>query len=139
MDSPEAVGPTSTVGMVAAAALHLGAVSIQGKLGNETVEMMLDSGSSVSLLCEDVLKQLPQYCSITLRRLQLVSAAAGKHIPVVDRVSIWVNFSDRQIKEPFVVVGALIVRVILGLDFQCKSRLILDFPTCPIKILSWPL
>ena len=54
--SPEAVGPTSTVWVAAAAALHSGAVTVQGKLGQETVEMMPDSGSSDSLLGKDGLK-----------------------------------------------------------------------------------
>ena len=53
-------------------------------------------------------------------------------------MSILVNLSDRQIEQPFVVVGMLIVPVILGLDFLHKHRLILDFATCPIKLLPWP-
>ena len=51
--SPEAVGPTSTVWVAAAAALHSGAVTVQGQ---ETVEKMPDSGSSDSLLGKDGLK-----------------------------------------------------------------------------------
>ena len=54
--------------------VRCGAVTIQGKLGMEMMEMMLHSGSSVSLLCEDVLKPLLQYCRIW-SNLQLVSAA----------------------------------------------------------------
>ena len=46
----------------------------------------------------------------------------------MDHMSILVNFSDRPIKLPF----------ILGLDFLRKHQLILDFATCPIKILPWP-
>ena len=97
--------------------LHSGAATIQGKIGHKTVEMILDSGSSVSVLCEDILKQVPQYCRIPPRRIQFISAA-GEHIPVIDHVSILVNRNDRQIEQPFVVVGALIVPVILGLDFD---------------------
>ena len=74
---------------------------------------------------------------MTPKRIQLISAA-GEHIPVIDQVSILVNLSDRQIEQPFVVVGMLIVPVILGLDFLHKHRLILDFATCPIKILPRP-
>ena len=70
--------------------------------------------------------------------MQVVSAA-GEHILVISHVSILVNLSDRQIEQPFVVVGALIVLVILGLDYLCKHWLILDFATYPIKILPWPL
>ena len=98
---------------------------------------MLDSGSSVSLLREDVLKRVPQHRRITPRRIQLISVA-GEHIPVINYVFIVVNLSDRQIEQPFVVVGRLIVPVILGLDFLHKHRLILDFATCPIKILPRP-
>lgn len=99
--------------------------------------MMLDSGSSVSLPREDVLKRVPQHRRITRRRIQLISAA-GEHIPVIDHMSIVVNLSDRQIEQPFVVVGRLIVPIILGLDFLHPHQLILDFATCPIKILPRP-
>ena len=54
-------------------------------------------------------------------------------------MSILVNLSDRQIKQPFVVVGVLIVPVILGWDFLRKHQLILDFDTCPINICPRPL
>lgn len=71
------------------------------------------------------------------KRIQLISAV-GEHIPVTDHVSILVNLSVRQIEQTYVVVGRLIVPIILGLDLLHKHRLILDFTTCPIKILSRP-
>ena len=116
------------------AAVRPGAATIQGEIGEVKVEMMLDSGSSVSLIREDVLKQLTRYCRIPSKKLQLVSAA-GEPIPVVDHVSVSIRLGELQMEQPFVVVASLIMPAILGMDFLHTHGIILDFATCPIKVM----
>ena len=95
---------------------------------------MLDSGSSVSLIREDVLTQLSEVCSAPPRELRLVTAA-GEAIPVVGYMSVPVRLGQVNVVHPFVVVKSLIAGVILGIDFLQQHRLVLDFAYSLIKVL----
>ena len=125
------------VSVVVVAVVRPGAATIQGELSKVKVEMTLDSGSSVSLIRENVLKQLTQYCRIPSKRLQLVSDA-GEPIPVVDHVSTSICLGYLQMEQAFIVVASLIVPAILGMDFLHAHGIILDFSTCPIKVMPRP-
>ena len=97
---------------------------------------MLDSGSSVSLIREDVLSQLSEVCSAPPRELRLVTAA-GEAIPVAGYVSVPVQLGQVRVMHPFVVVKSLIAGVILGIDFLQQHGLVLDFAHSPIKVLPY--
>ena len=99
------------------------------------MDMMLDSGSSVSLVRKDVLSEVSGVCAAGSRELRLVTAA-GEPIPVLGYVSAPVKVGQVSVEHPFVVVKSLIAGVILGIDFLRQHELVLDFAFSPIKVLS---
>ena len=111
--------------------------SVESLAHRQCMEMMLDSGSSVSLICLDVLEQLPEFCRLAAKKLRLASAA-GEPIPVVDHVAVSVRIGELQVTQPFVVVASLIAPVILGMDFLRTHGIILDFASRPITVMPRP-
>ena len=81
------------------------------------MDMMLDSGSSVSLVQKDVLSEVSGVCAAASRELRLATAA-GEPIPVLGYVSAPVKVGQVSVEHPFVVVKSLIAGVIHGIDFS---------------------
>ena len=135
---PKAVSPScvhsSNCGVpnvVVAAVRSQGAI-VQGKLGNMCVEIMMDSGSSISLIMENYVKSSYQNQAAP-NTLKLVSAA-GEPISVVRKVVAPIQVGNLQVHHNFVVVHSLITPVILGMDFLQKHGIMLDFTTTPVTI-----
>ena len=100
---------------------------------NKAVDMMLDSGSSISLVQESALPNLSGVRQFVSGEPQIVSAA-GEPIPVVGHVCLPVKITQMQVDHSLVVVHSLITPVILGVDFLKKHRLVLDFTFTPIGV-----
>ncbi|KAL5515095.1 hypothetical protein EMCRGX_G000217 [Ephydatia muelleri] len=107
---------------------------MNGKIAGVSTEIMLDSGSSVSLLRQEIVLGLK---GITRRRppqkLKLVTAS-GESLPIVDYVEATVVLGNTEMKHYFVVVKDLITPVILGVDFLQDKGLVLDFTTTPVTV-----
>eukprot|EP00731_Ephydatia_muelleri_P021178 Em0013g905a len=107
---------------------------MKGKIAGVSTEIMLDSGSSVSLLRQEIVLGLK---GITRRRppqkLKLVTAS-GESLPIVDYVEATVVLGNTEMKHYFVVVKDLITPVILGVDFLQDKGLVLDFTTTPVTV-----
>ena len=105
-----------------------------GKLCDAVVEIMLDSGSSVSLVQQCILSRTCGWTSIDFPKgLQLVTAS-GENLPIEDYVRARVKIGELDIAHDFVVVKSLVAHVILGVDFLHKNALLLDFTTNPVSI-----
>ena len=128
------IGPPIVVNVVTAAVQSSAAV-LRGIVGSREVEMMLDSGSTISLIQESVATGLPAVKQLASNELQLVSAA-GEPIPVVGRVVLPVQVGGLHVEHPMIVVQSLITQVILGMDFLQKHGLVLDFTTSPVNITA---
>ena len=116
--------------------LVVAAIRTQGSIitrviANKVVEIMIDSGSSVSL----VRGSLTSYHKLNAvpRDLQLVSAA-GESIPILGQITLPIQLGGLKVNHLFVVVRSLITPVILGIDFMHKHGLVLDFTTTPITV-----
>ena len=119
--------------LIIAAVRSQGAV-VKGKLGSKTTEIMMDSGSSISLVIEGLVKELPHDQNNALpQNIQLVSAA-GDPIPVIGNITASIQVGNLTVYHPLVVVQSLIVPVILGMDFLQQHGLTLDFTTTPVTI-----
>ena len=117
-----------------AAAVHPTTAVIQGILGNKEVNMMMDSGSSISLIEQSVAASFPTEASRTESSVRLVSAA-GDSIPTLGSITLSVCLGPLRTNHSLVIVHSLISPVILGLDFLCKHRITVDFSSSPITLV----
>ena len=101
---------------VATTKLH--AAMITGMVGGKSVEIMLDSGSSISLLAHSIVPELHNILPVALPPIQL-KTAAGEPLPIIDYIQTRVCIANMEssVQQNFVVVSSLIAPVILGLDF----------------------
>ena len=114
--------------VVVAAVRSQGAI-VNGQLGNTHVDVMLDSGSSISLTMESFTNSSYQNWPAP-QGLKLVSAA-GVPISVVGQVVAPIRVGNLHVDHQFVVVHSLITPVILGMDFLQKHIIVhnTDLPT----------
>ena len=114
------------------------ATIIKGSLGGVGVELMLDSGSSVSLVQCDVLKGAQNIVQVTAGRpIQLVTAS-GDQLPILQHVKASVQLGELHVLHEFVVVKTLVAPVILGIDFLQGNGLMLDFTQNPVAVSKRP-
>ena len=111
------------------------AASVVGKVGGVSTEIMLDSGSSVSLLSQETAIQLTGVKQQPLPQVQL-QTASGKSLPIKDYVivDVQLDMMSTSICHNFLIVISLIAPVILGTDFFQQHGLILDFTKPTIHI-----
>ena len=80
--------------IITVAAVKSMATLIKGKLGGASVELMLDSGSSVSLVQIDALKGACNVVQVSsARQIQLVTAS-GDRLPIIKHVKAPVQLSE---------------------------------------------
>ena len=102
------------------------------------VEVMLDSGSSVSLVRHDIAKRLKGTTSPgDAPKIRLISAG-GEEITIVNHIkaSVEIRGIDKVREHTFIVVEQLISQVILGVDFLQQQYLVLDFTTSPVSVTT---
>ncbi|KAL5489229.1 hypothetical protein EMCRGX_G018297 [Ephydatia muelleri] len=121
--------------LVTIAAIESKVVTLTGKLGGATVNIFLDSGSSISLVRKAALQVAENVRVITPTTLIQLVTAAGEKLKIVDYVTAPIQVGDRTIEHNFVVVDNLITSVILGVDFMQKHGLVLNFSHSPVQVL----
>ena len=94
-------------------------------------EMMLDSGSAVSLVRQDIVKSCNTVSQLPFPQIQLVTASGDK-LPITDYVRVPIEVQGNKLSHDFLVVNKLITPVILGIDFLQKHKLTLN-SCCDIK------
>ena len=107
---------------------------ITGKVGGVSAEIMLDTGSAVSLLRHSEAISMntcrtSQQCS----SIKLVTAS-GEPLPIVSCVEASVQMTGDFTTHQFLIVESLIYPVILGTDFLYKHHLCLDFTSTPVTV-----
>ena len=90
---------------------------ITGVVEKKLVEIMIDSGSSISLVRRSVTND--HSLNIAPQGLQLVSAA-GEPISVLGQITLPIHLGDVKVDHLFVVVQPHITPIILGIDFMHK-------------------
>ena len=111
------------------------ATVINGKVGGVSIEIMLDTGSAVSLLQHsDALSMNTQEASPTCSSIKLVTAS-GEPLPIISCVEATVNVADKFVaSHQFLIVDSLIYPVILGTDFLYQHHMCLDFASSPVTV-----
>ena len=95
--------------------------------------MMLDLGSAVSLVRQDIVKNCNIISQMPLPQIQLV-IASGDKLPIKDYVKVPIEVQGEKLTHDFLVVDKLITPVILGIDFLQKHGLTLNFSHSPVVI-----
>ena len=132
MATSQDLSPINLAGAVAAAVQPTAAV-IQGVLGNKEVDMMVDSGSSVSLIEQTVAVGFLTKSNMTESSVRLVSAA-GDNIPTLGSITLSVRLGPLRTNHSSVIVDSLISPVILGLDFLRKHKITVDFSSSSVNL-----
>ena len=117
------------------ATIKIDAAIIQASFGNNQTEMMLDSGSAVSLVRQDIVKSCNIVSQLPSPQIKLVTAS-GDNLPINDYVRVPIEVQGNKLSHDFLVVNKLITPVILGIDFLQKHKLTLNFSHSPVVISS---
>ena len=121
--------------VVTIAAIESKVLTITGKLGGAKVDILLDSGSSISLVRKAALRAAENVSVNTPTTIIQLVTASGEQLKVVDYVTAPVHVGDRTMVHNFIVVDKLITAVILGVDFMQKHGLVLDFSHTPVQVV----
>ena len=121
--------------IITVAAVRSTTTLVNGKLGGVRVELMLDSGSSVSLIQSNALQGASDIQVLSAKPIQLVTAS-GDQLPIIQHVKATVQLGELIASHEFVVVKTLVAPVILGIDFLHKHGLILDFTHNRVRVNS---
>ncbi|KAL5517962.1 hypothetical protein EMCRGX_G003617 [Ephydatia muelleri] len=105
-----------------------------GSVGDTAAEIMLDSGSSVSLLRQELAQKATGVVRTQPRQEIRLVTAAGESLPILGYVKATVRLGTLEKLHDFVVMKDLITAVILGTDFLQLHGLVLDFTTTPVTV-----
>ena len=103
---------------------------VNGKLEGNDVRIMLDSGSSVSLIDKG---SVPKQCIVSGQMPQL-QTADGHKLTVIGKVKAHLQLEQFSTEHRFLVTNSFITPVILGIDFVSKHNVRLDYSTDPVSI-----
>ena len=120
--------------IVTVAVVKSTATVIKGTWGGVSVEMMLDSRLSLSLVQFDVLQGAQNVIQVTAARPIHLVTASGDQLPILQHVKASVQLGELHVLHEFVVT--LVALVILEIDFLQGNGLTLDFTQSPVAISS---
>jgi len=107
---------------------------VAGEIGGVPTKMIIDSGSTMSLIHQTTLSQLKgTFTKLETPHLHLVTAS-GDPFPITAHLLLPVVIGETSVLHNFVVIDSLVVPVILGVDFLQTHGVMLDFSTTPVKI-----
>ena len=104
------------------------------EVGCSTIEMMLDSGSAVSLLRKQEMENMKMIQPLEKTPDVKLITASGEPLAILSHVVAPVQVGDFKTLHHFVAVDCLIYPVILGIDFLHKNKLTLDFSSVPVGV-----
>ena len=107
-------------------------VRVDGLLGQDKVQFVLDSGAALSVVRYDVVN--PAYHrSIKKEGASAAVGANGQSLDVIGRVTLPIKLGERSWDQEFTVVKNLTISCLLGADFLIQHGAIVD---CRIGQLS---
>ena len=105
-----------------------------GSVGNQNLDVLLDSGASFSVICKEY---APSKDVEPLISMKLVNAD-GSDLAPLGTLVLEGKVGDIQSNHPFIVVDHLSVPVILGCDFLTKHGVVVDFAHCTFSCFRKP-
>ena len=121
--------------VVSVAAIRPNVAVTTGRLGGIGVEIMLDSGSSVSFIRNELLQETEGIVRIRpdTSPLRLVTAS-GEELPIFNHIRARIHLGELEFMHDFVVVNCLVSPVILEVNFLHANGLVLDFTKTPVEV-----
>ena len=133
--SQQPVSPNN-INIITVASVKSQAAVLTGTLGGIRSEMMLDSGSAVSLVRQSLVTQLKKAVKLQPVPLLKLITASGEPLPVLGNITVPVQVGMQEVQHDFVVADNLVAPIILGIDFLQRHRLTLDFGSTPVTVHS---
>ena len=124
--------------MVTVSVVRSSAATLVGELAGKSLEMMLDSGSAVSLIIKEEVDTLhDKLINIPIPQVRLITAS-GEPLPITGCVQapVRISHSQLQVTHQFLVVERLVTPVILGLDFLQQHNLVINFASRPVTVTN---
>ena len=97
---------------------------------------MLDSGSSASLVQQNILTHAVDVARVVPQPQVQLLTASKEPVPVRDYIHAHLQIKHLALAHEFLVVDTLVAPVILGVDFLQNNALVLDFTSTPITVCS---
>ena len=101
-------------------------ILVSGKVNAVDITFMLDYGSSVSLVTNDLASWVGTLDPFQEFSPKLVTAN-GDYLPIQGKVKLKVAIGSLEVNQDFLIAPALICDIILRVDLVSKHNLILDF------------
>ena len=98
------------------------ATIVKGQLGGIVVDLMLDSGSSFSLVQCDIRSNIQNIVDTPQARPLHLVTASGDQLPILRHIRAKVQLGEFDVFHDFVVVEKLVSSVILGIDFLYTTK-----------------
>ena len=122
---------------VVVAAIKKHATLIPGEIGDFATEIMLDSGSSLSLVRQIMVPRMSNVTNIKpLAPQPSLVTASGDPLPIRGYIRAQVRIGQLRVMHEFIVVDSLVTPVILGADFLQENNVALDFSSSPVTVFS---
>ena len=101
-----------------------------GKLNGQSLELMLDTGATASLIRTSLIKKLPNSHSLALRNCDgsSIRVANGEKIYPRGIIELMVDIAGLSIPHEFMVFDEVPFNAILGMDYIYKAKWIVDIP-----------
>lgn len=123
--------------MVVVAAVKKHATLIPGEIRNIATEIMLDSGSSLSLVRQVMISRMSNVATIEPHAPQpSLITASGDPLPIISYIRAPVLIGQLRAMHEFIVVDSLVTLVILGTDFLQENNVALDFSSSLVMVFS---
>ena len=103
-------------------------LSVDGKLGKLVVKILIDTGSAVTLVREDVWKMVQQSPKTTKATVHTVVAANGEKLELVGQGEVSIAIGGVTRRHMVLVMKHLTQECILGGDFLTKHACVVNIP-----------
>ena len=109
-----------------------------GKLNGQSMEMMLDTGATVSLIRTSLLRKLPNQEDLRLRHSEGMSVRVANGAQLYSRgaIDLEVDIAGVKTIHEFLVFDEVPFNAILGMDYIFKSKWIVDIPNGKLRCES---
>lgn len=111
----------------------LSAVLLPARLNNTTKRILLDTGSSISLIDKTL---LPSNFFLDKSQLPLIRTANGTLLTVLGWTNIEFKLNDLRLKQKVLVSENLLHPIILGCNFLQDNKMTLNFNNATFTILN---